>query len=91
MNRSVLAIFVAVLFMAISCTEQGRAKNWGGKTTIDLAAGKKLEMITWKDEDLWILTRPMRPGEQPETWSFKENTSWGLAEGEVIIKEKGLE
>lgn len=82
----------AIVTNTISCTEQSRARNWGGKVTINLSAGTKLEMITWKNDDsLWVLTRPMRSGEQPETWSFKEDSSWGFAEGEVLIVEKGLQ
>ncbi len=39
---------------------QGIAKNYGGDISLELEAGLKLEEITWKDDSLWYLTRPMR-------------------------------
>jgi len=64
-------------------------KNLGGSMTIELEPGYKLEEITWKDsDDLWILTRPMRDGEEAETHTFHESSEWGAFEGTVTIVEK---
>lgn len=49
--------------------------------------GVKLEEITWKDDDLWYLTRPMRDNESAETHTFDQSTDFGF-EGQVIIIEK---
>jgi hypothetical protein len=45
--------------------------------------------VSWKEKDgsLWILSRPMREGEEPETWSYKAKSSFGIFEGEVVLKE----
>ena len=69
------------------CTDQQRAKGWGGTATVDLPAGKKLVTATWKENALWYLTRPMRPDETPETFELQESSSMGLVEGTVIFKE----
>jgi len=83
---AVIAIFGLAL---IFCSEQQRARTMGGTATIELEPNRKLSLVTWKDSNsLWILTRQMREGEHPETWSFRENSSWGVTEGEVIIVEK---
>jgi hypothetical protein len=79
---------IALAFGAASCTEQGRAKNWGGTMTETLPAGQKLINATWKGEDLWLLTRPARAGESPETYTFKGHGSIGILNGTVIIVEK---
>ena len=50
--------------------EQSFARDFGGTTTITLEPNLKLEEITWKDDDLWYLTRPMREDEEPETGGF---------------------
>ena len=50
--------------------------------------GQKLEEITWKDDSLWILSRPMREGETAETHKFYEDSQWGVFEGVVTIMEK---
>lgn len=63
------------------------ARSWGGTMTLDLEPNQKLESITWKDDELWYLTRPMRESEEPETWKFQEKSNFGVIEGTVIIKE----
>ena len=55
--------------------------------TIELPKGQKLEEITWKDADLWYLTRPMREDENAETHTFQESTEFGVLEGTVTIIE----
>lgn len=34
-----------------------------------------------------MLTRPMRPGDEPETLSLREFSSWGAVEGEMVLRE----
>ena len=44
-------------------------------------------MITWKDDSLWYLTRPMRADEFAETHVFEQSSAWGIFEGTVTIIE----
>lgn len=81
-----LGIMVMALLLG-GCTEQQRAKQWGGEVEIELPAGQKLVVATWKDSDLWYLIRPMRPDEQPERYRFQEDSSFGVLEGQVIFIE----
>jgi len=70
------------------CTENIRAKGFGGALTKQLPCDQKLGNITWKDGgDLWYSTRPMRKDEQPETTTFAEDSRWGLVEGKVTFIE----
>lgn len=80
-------LLVGAALMAGGCTEQQRAKNWGGEATVELEAGRKLVVVTWKGDEIWFLTRDMREGDRVETYEFAENSSWGIMEGKVIIKE----
>jgi hypothetical protein len=84
---TMLGIFFCTAFVT-GCTENDMAKNWGGTMNVELKAGTKLDSVTWKEDELWYLTRPMREGEQPETWIFQEKSSLGIQEGKVIFKEK---
>lgn len=72
-----------------SSFEQSIARNFGGTTTIELEPNLKLEEITWKDDDLWYLTRPMREDEEPETHTFTEKGGLGTVfdGGTVIVVE----
>lgn len=54
-----LSVFILSL-IAISCTQNNRAKNWGGQAEYTLPKGQKLINITWKETNLWYLTRPMK-------------------------------
>ena len=86
MKKIMIAVIIAVAMIALmSCNSA--TKNFGGTSTINLPAGRKLTNLTWKQDNLWILTRPMRDGDQVETWSFKEKSGLGILQGEVIVIE----
>ena len=78
---------VCLILMCVGCTANQRAKNFGGSATEVLPQGQKLIEATWKNDDLWVLTRPMREGEVAEEYKFKAHSSFGILEGEVIFKE----
>ena len=78
-------LVIAICFCG--CTPQDMAKNFGGDMTVELEPGEKLEMITWKDDSLWYLTRPMRADETVETHIFQQSSSWGVFEGTVTVIE----
>ena len=84
----VLAIAVALMLNLTSCTENRRAKIFGGTMTVELPAGEKLDDVTWKADELWYLTRERRDGEPIETFTFREESSYGVLEGTVIFIEK---
>jgi len=73
--------------MLTSCTQNQRAKSWGGTATINLPKHTKLVTATWKNNNLWYSTRPMRAGEFAEATSFQEDSSWGAIQGTVIFNE----
>lgn len=83
-----------IILIVIPCLLMGCgnsiAKNFGGNVTLKLKPDEKLEEITWKNDSLWYLTRPMRENEEPETHVFKENSDFGF-EGSVTIIEKTQE
>ena len=85
MIRKVLAL--GLLVLVIGCTSQQMAKGFGGSMTVDLPPGQKLVVATWKNSDLWYLTRPMRDGENAEVQSFRESSSFGIMEGVVKFVE----
>lgn len=76
---------LTVLALLSGCN--GAARKFGGTTEIKLPVGKKLVNVTWKENDIWYLTRDMKDGELAETYRFDEDSNWGVLEGTVIIKE----
>ena len=88
MKKILLGLF-GIMLLA-SCTENNRARVWGGTETIQLEEGVRLVNVTWKGEkgatDLWMLTK--KDTTKPSTYYFKEKSSFGVMEGQVIIIEK---
>lgn len=77
-------LIALVLFGTVltSCTQNERAKEWGGTSEIQLKPNEKLINITWKDTDMWVLTKDTTTNIS----YFRESSSWGIWNGEIIIK-----
>lgn len=88
--KKIFFIFVSITFISlISCTKNSNARTWGGTETITLPPGDRLINITWKGQEnpsLWILTK--KDTINPTTYTFKENSGFGIMEGEITIIEK---
>jgi hypothetical protein len=86
MKKNILWI-ASILIISVSCTENSRVKNFGGEGTINLPKGRKLVNVTWKENQIWYLTRPMGKNDSVETYKFQEESSWGVIEGTYNIIE----
>lgn len=81
-------LMLVVAILSSGCTDNVRAKLYGGTMKRQLPKNQKLMMVTWKEGgNLWILTRPMRTNEMTETYTFQEDSTMGLIQGTVIIQE----
>ena len=93
-NKTMRKVLCVIMILAIclslcGCMSgcQGAARDFGGEVTINLPPNEKLEVITWKEDSLWYLTRPMREDEEAETHVYKQSSEWGVFEGTVTIIE----
>ena len=82
---AVLIATTIVMTGLIGC--QTVTKDFGGSTTVELEPNQKLEEITWKDDSLWYLTKPMTDEDVAETHTFKQQSNLGVFEGTVTIIE----
>ena len=82
-----LIVLLGTIFVLGSCTENARVKNFGGEGTVNLPQGRKLVNVIWKDYQLWYITRQMKPDDVAETYTFQEESSWGVIEGSYNIVE----
>lgn len=88
MKKKVLvALVTAVMGLSLISCDQGMAKNFGGNMTLELEPNQKLETITWKDDNLWYLTRPMNEEDVAETHTFRQSSEFGIMEGTVTVVE----
>lgn len=94
-------IFIIIMLYFGGCTENQEVKNFGSKNKIILEEGnrfgsngkiileegRKLVNITWKQNSLWILTKPMTATDVAESYEFSEESSFGVLEGTYTIIE----
>lgn len=72
---SLFAIFIA------SCTENQRAKTFGGSGTIKLNKNEVLLNLTWKENNLWLFVEDTASHKK----YFREDSNFGLMEGKMEI------
>ena len=85
-----IALLVVIIISAVflrGC-DQTITKRYGGTTSVELNAGERLEMVTWKDDQMWIQVRPRTPDETPIAHEFREHSKYGMLQGKVVLKEK---
>ena len=88
MKKKILSILlVSCVCTALLTGCQGATKSFGGSTKIELEPNTKLELITWKDDSLWYLTKPMREDDIAEAHTYQQKSEFGVFEGTVTIVE----
>lgn len=80
--KNLLFIVVLLLLIIAGCTDNQRARSFGGKEEVVLKPNEILTNMTWKGEHLWIQTRDTVTGLE----YFREKSSYGLLEGQIIVK-----
>lgn len=79
-----LMIIVGLVIALAGCTENQRAKNWGGSASIKKPDPSwQLVGVTWKTTNMWILWFDPKTN----TCYFREEASFGLIEGQVTIEK----
>ena len=75
---------VAITLLALaSCTDNQRARSFGGNETIKIEPQEKFINITWKQDNLWVIVQDTITG----TIYAKEKSSFGIFQGKVIIQK----
>jgi len=77
-----LILFVAASIVFTSCTENARARKFGGTEVVDMKPNEVVLNVTWKESNMWICTKDTVTG----IVYFREKSSWGVMEGQVILK-----
>lgn len=76
-------IFIIItLFVLSSCTDNQRARSFGGEEVIKLEPNEEFVNITWKQDDIWIIVKDKTNGK----FYAREKSSFGVMEGRIIIE-----
>ncbi len=79
--KKIFVIAIAAMSLA-SCTENERARRFGGVEEVKLKPNEVVLNVTWKENEMWICTKDTTTN----TVYFREKSSWGVMEGTVILK-----
>lgn len=75
---------IAILFAVTACTQNQRARNYGGTETIIVAKNEEILNASWKGDQLWVLIKNKETNEI----TLQEKSSWGVVEGKIkFVKE----
>ena len=88
MKKIYLFLSLLTILSFSSCTEQERARNFGGKIKIEVPVGYKVTSAAWKESELFYFIEPMEEGYVPKEKKFVESSNYGFWESEVTFKEK---
>ena len=82
MNKKTLSLLFIVALSVISCTENVRARRFGGTEEVKLKKNEIVLNVTWKETQMWICTKDTVTG----ITYFREKSNLGIMEGTVIFK-----
>ncbi len=88
MKINILIVLLFVSVVLFSCTENIKARNYGGELEVMLPKNKMLINATWKGNNLWYLYEDMPADYEPKTKIFKEKATYGIMEGTIIFIER---
>lgn len=83
---TLVTVFALSFFYYLTSSNYA-ARKLGGTLSIKLEPNQELINVTWKETELWYLTKPMDDDYKPTKKIFQEQSQHGLIEGKVIFIE----
>ena len=77
--KRLFVLFIVAIGL-VSCTDNQRARSFGGTETIKMLPNEEFVNITWKQDNLWIIVKDKNTG----NFYAREKSSFGVMEGKVI-------
>lgn len=78
----IIMMVTGIVLLVASCTDNERARRFGGTEQVELKPNEVVLNVTWKENEMWICTKDTTTN----TVYFREKSSWGVMEGTVILK-----
>lgn len=79
MKKLFVCLFFSVLLF--SCTDNIKTRHFGGTETVKLEPNEVFVNITWKESDLWVVTKDT----VTNTHYAREKSNYGVWEGKIVI------
>ena len=78
-----LTMVAITLLALVSCTDNQRARSFGGTETVKLEPNEKFINITWKQDNLWLIVQDTVTG----NYYAREKSNLGVLQGKVVIEK----
>lgn len=78
-----LTMVAITLLALVSCTDNQRARSFGGTETVKLEPNEKFINITWKQDNLWLIVQDTVTG----NYYAREKSNFGVLQGKVVIEK----
>ena len=78
-----LTMVAITLLALVSCTDNQRARSFGGTETVKLEPNEKFINITWKQDNLWLIVQDTVTG----NYYAREKSNFGVLQGKVVIQK----
>ena len=78
-----LTMITITLLALVSCTDNQRARSFGGTETVKLEPNEKFINITWKQDNLWLIVQDTVTG----NYYAREKSNFGVLQGKVVIEK----
>ena len=78
-----LTMVAITLLALVSCTDNQRARSFGGTETVKLEPNEKFINITWKQDNLWVIVQDTVTG----NYYAREKSNFGVLQGKVVIEK----
>lgn len=72
-----------MLLGLVACTENEMVRSYGGSQKIKIPKDHVFINSTWKENNLWMLTKDTTTGK----YYFSERSSYGILEGQIIFED----
>jgi len=80
--KKLLLFSLLAMFTFVSCTDNQRARSFGGEENVKLNPNEKFINITWKQDNLWVIAQDTITG----IYYAREKSSFGVMQGKLIIQ-----
>ncbi len=78
-----LTMVAITLLALVSCTDNQKARSFGGTETVKLEPNEKFINITWKQNNLWLIVQDTVTG----NYYAREKSNFGVLQGKVVIQK----
>ena len=80
--KTIAILLIFIVIGITSCTDNQRARSFGGTEKVKLLPNEEFINITWKKDNLWVVVRDKNTG----NFYAREKSSFCVMQGSIVIE-----